>query len=99
MLIGALLAAFSLRLGVWYWPESGLVWMILFAPIVAIPIFTWFGLYRTIIRYIGLKDLWVVMQAVSLYALVWGVVVLMLAIEGVPRSIILINWYFNWNIS
>jgi len=92
VLIGILLAAFSLRLGVWYWPENDLVWAILGAPIVAIPIFVRFGLYRAIIRYIGFKALWAVVQAVSLYALVWGVVGFMSAIEGIPRSVIIINW-------
>ncbi|MCS5551575.1 MAG: polysaccharide biosynthesis protein, partial [Gammaproteobacteria bacterium] len=91
-LIGILLASFSLRLGVWYWPESDLVWVILGAPIIAIPIFIRFGLYRAIIRYIGFKALWAVFQAVTLYALVWGVVGFMLAVDGIPRSVILINW-------
>jgi len=87
-----LLAAFSLRLGTWYWPENDLVWAILGAPIIAIPIFIRFGLYRAIIRYIGFKALWAVVQAVSLYALVWGVIGFMSTIEGIPRSVILINW-------
>ena len=92
VLFCALLAAFSLRLGVWYWPESDLVWVVLGAPIIAIPIFVRFGLYRAIIRYIGFKALWAVVQAVSLYALVWGIVVFMSAMDGIPRSVILINW-------
>jgi FlaA1/EpsC-like NDP-sugar epimerase len=92
VLVCALLSAFSLRLGVWYWPENDLVWAILGAPIIAIPIFIRFGLYRAIIRYIGFKALWAVVQAVSLYALVWGVVGFMLAVDGIPRSVIIINW-------
>jgi len=92
VLIGILLAAFSLRFGVWYWPDNDLFWAILVVPIIAVPIFIRFGLYRAIIRYIGFKALWAVVQAVSLYALVWGVVILMSAIEGVPRSVIIINW-------
>ena len=92
VLIGTLLAAFSLRLGVWYWPENDLIWVILGAPIIAIPIFIRFGLYRAVIRYIGFKALWAVVQAVSLYALVWGVVGFMSAVEGIPRSVVLINW-------
>jgi len=91
-LICTLLIAFSLRFGTWYWPENDLVWVILGAPIIAIPIFVRFGLYRAIIRYIGFKALWSVVQAVSLYALVWGVVGFMLAVDDIPRSVILINW-------
>jgi FlaA1/EpsC-like NDP-sugar epimerase len=92
VLIGILLAAFSLRLGIWYWPDNDLVWVILGAPIIAIPIFIRFGLYRAIIRYIGLKVLWAVVQAVSLYALVWGLIGFMVSAEGIPRSVIIINW-------
>jgi FlaA1/EpsC-like NDP-sugar epimerase len=91
-LVCALLAAFSLKLGVWYWPESDLVWVILGAPIIAIPIFIHFGLYSAVIRYIGFKALWAIVQAVSLYALIWGAVGFMSAVEGIPRSVILINW-------
>ena len=88
-LIGTLISAFSLRLGVWYWPENDLVWVVLGSPIIAIPIFIHFSLYRSVIRYISFKALWAVVQAVSLYALVWGVVGFMSAVEGIPRSVIL----------
>jgi FlaA1/EpsC-like NDP-sugar epimerase len=44
------------------------------------------------VRYIGFKALWVIVQAVSLYALVWGVIALLSGMQGVPRSVILINW-------
>jgi len=68
------------------------VYLLLFAPLVAIPIFIKFGLYRAIVRYIGFKALWAIVQAVTLYALVWGVIALLSGAQGVPRSVILINW-------
>ena len=74
LLVLILLASFSIRLGYWYFPESDLIWVILSAPIIAVLIFVRFGLYRAIIRYIGFKALWAIAQAVSLYALVWGVI-------------------------
>jgi FlaA1/EpsC-like NDP-sugar epimerase len=92
LLILTLLVSFSVRFGYWYFPENDLIWIILGAPIIAVPIFVRFGLYRAIIRYIGFKALWAVVQAVSLYALIWGVVVFMVAVDGMPRSVILINW-------
>ena len=91
-LVSILLTSFTIRLGYFYVPEGDLVWMVLAAPIVAIPIFFRFGLYRAIIRYIGFKALWSIIQAVTLYALVWGVMGFMTAVEGMPRSVILINW-------
>ena len=56
-----------------------------------------FGLYRAIVRYIGFKALWAIIQAVSLFALSWGVIVLMSGIQGVPRSVIIINWIIFYN--
>ena len=95
LLVLMLLASFSIRLGYWYFPGGDLLWVIFGAPIIAIPIFVRFGLYRAVIRYIGFKALWAVLQAVSLYALIWGVVGFMVAVEGIPRSVILINWVLS----
>jgi len=92
MLIMGLLASFSLRLGEWYWPQDDSTWLIFIGPFIAIPIFTYFGLYQAIIRYIGFRALWAVVQAVSLYALLWAFVVLLSGVQGIPRSVTLINW-------
>ena len=95
IIVLVLLASFSLRLGLWYIPEGHLSFLIFGAPILAIPVFTRFGLYRAIIRYIEFNALWSVVQAVSLYALIWGVISLMASINGLPRSVILINWILS----
>jgi FlaA1/EpsC-like NDP-sugar epimerase len=95
LIVIVLLLSFSLRLSYWYFPE-GISSLIIFgAPIIALPIFWRFGLYLAIIRYIDFKALWAVVQAVSLYSLLWGIVSFMVAIEGLPRSVILINWFFS----
>ncbi len=88
----ALWASFSLRLGELYVPVDKVNYLFLVLPLIAVPIFGRFGLYRAIIRYIGFKAMWAVVQAVSLYTLVWGVLVLLSGIVGVPRSVLLINW-------
>jgi len=90
----ALWLSFSLRLGVFYVPEGDIIYLFLAVPIIAIPIFVRFGLYRAIIRYIGFRAMWGVVQAVSLYTLIWGVLVLLTGtgLIGVPRSVLLINW-------
>jgi len=92
IIILVLLSSFSLRLGEWFWPHNEVVYLILVGPIIAIPIFIKFGLYRAIVRYIGFTALWIIVQAVSLFALFWGVVVLLSGIQGIPRSVIIINW-------
>jgi len=95
VLVSILLASFSIRLGYWYFPQSDLVWVIFGAPVIASVIFVRFGLYRAVIRYVGFKALWSIVQAVSLYALVWGVIGFMAAVDGIPRSVILINWVLS----
>jgi FlaA1/EpsC-like NDP-sugar epimerase len=87
-----LLLSFSVRLGYWFWPEGVLFWVIIGAPILSIPIFVQFGLYQAVVRFSGLHELWAVIKAVSLYALLWGIIGFMSAVEGIPRSVILINW-------
>ena len=90
-----LLISFSLRLGEWFWPVSSLLWTILLSPIISLPIFISLGMYRSIIRFIGFKEIWVVVQAASLYALIWGIISLMSSVDGLPRSVILINWILS----
>ena len=98
LLIAILLIAFSLRLGGIYLPDENLFWVIFGSPLLAIPIFLKFRLYNTIIRYIGFKSMWMTLQAVSIYSLLWGIIAFMIASQGtgsiqdVPRSIVFINW-------
>jgi FlaA1/EpsC-like NDP-sugar epimerase len=92
LLLFALWASFSLRLDELYFPEGDIRYLFLAVPIIAIPIFIRLGLYRAIIRYIGFRAMWAVIKAVSLYTLVWGVIVLLSGVPGVPRSVLLINW-------
>ena len=73
LLIISLWLSFSLRLGTFYIPHNQAIsWVFLTLPLFAIPIFIRFGLYRAIIRYIGFRALWSVLQAVSLYAILRG---------------------------
>lgn len=95
VLVFALWVSFSLRLDDIFWPAGGfsnpLTWLILSAPLVAFPSFLYFGLYRAIIRYLGMRAVWSVVQAVTLYALLWGVLVFLSGVQGVPRSVVIIN--------
>ncbi len=53
----ALWLAFSLRLEVWYVPARTDIWVWLLVPVIFIPVFTRFGLYRAIFRFTGLATL------------------------------------------
>jgi FlaA1/EpsC-like NDP-sugar epimerase len=93
IVISVILISFSIRLGYFYWPDGVNLLAIIGAPFIAIPIFFSFGLYRSVVRYIGFKALFSIFQAVTLYAGIWGLIDFMFAsIEGTPRSVILMNW-------
>jgi len=92
-IFAVILASFSIRLGEFYWPDSDLLWVIIGSPIIAIPIFIRFSIYNTTIRFIGFNAIWDIAKAVSLYALVWGIICYLSAIDGIPRSVIIINGF------
>lgn len=87
--------SFFIRLGNWNWVSEGLVIAILASPLIAVTTFYRFGLYKNIIRFIGFKTIWEMVKAISLYSLLWGIIGFMAAIDGIPRSVILINWLLS----
>ena len=93
LLVLALWFSFSLRLGELFIIDISdrLIWLSAAAPIIAIPLFIRFGLYRAIIRYLGMRAAWPVVQAVALYAVLWGLLALLSGVPGIPRSVVLIN--------
>jgi FlaA1/EpsC-like NDP-sugar epimerase len=54
LLIAVLLLSYSIRLDYWYFPNDDTLRLILFAPIIGIPVFAKFGLYQSVIRYLDL---------------------------------------------
>ena len=54
---------------------------------IAIPIFWLFGSYRTIIRFAGLSIIFTVLMSVLLYGLLYFLVIGVYGIQGVPRTI------------
>ena len=93
-IISIIYAAFWIRLGYFFYPSNNaeLLIVIFGSPLLAIPIFTGFGLYREVIRFVGFKALWYIIQASFIYSMLWGLIVFMANIDDVPRSVILINW-------
>lgn len=88
----ALWAAFSLRLGEWYFPPEKQWILFCISPLLAVPIFIRLGLYHAIIRYIGGHVLWVIFQAVSLYSLVFSFIVFQTGLGLVPKTVPILNW-------
>ncbi len=59
--------------------------------IIAIPIFWFFGIYRTIFRYAGLSILSTISLSIFVYGFFYFVIIGIIVIPGVPRSIGLIQ--------
>ncbi len=91
--IVSLWLAFSLRLGEFYSPPQAQLWIFLLAPAVAVPVFIKFGLYRAVIRYIGIDAIWAISRAVLLFTLIFAVIVLTAGDSAglVPRTVYGIN--------
>lgn len=88
----ALWAAFSLRWGELYIPKGDEWYLFAAAPVIAVPIFVKLGLYRAIIRYIEVRALWTIIQATTLYALVFAFILYESGIKGIPRTVLPLNW-------
>ncbi|VVP77660.1 UDP-N-acetyl-alpha-D-glucosamine C6 dehydratase [Pseudomonas fluorescens] len=95
----ALWLAFVVRLGIdeVINPLTAHTWLFLCAPIVAIPLFIRFGLYRAVLRYFGNDALIEIVKAVSLSSLILGLVVYLYSNHQtvVPRSIIFNYWWLS----
>lgn len=92
LVLFALWLSFSLRWGELYVPQSGVLVLILASPLYSIPVFSYFGLYHAIVRYINFETLWNVVKAVTLSSLIFTLIVNLTAVKIVPRSVTLINW-------
>ena len=79
--------AFCLRLDTVAWPTDAQWWAYGLAPLLAIPIFIRFGLYRAIFRYTGQAALTATAKAVLLYAVVLTVILLWQRWPMVPRTL------------
>jgi len=92
----ALWAGYALRLGEW-WPQNMMNawWLFLAAPLVAVPIFLRMGLYRAVLRYVGIKSLITIVKAVSITTLVLLALLVMSQVHGVPRSVFFSFWLFS----
>ena len=91
--------AFALRLSEWFWPSESQLWLFVLGPILALPVFIRFGLYRAVIRYIGHKAMLAIIQAITMLVLIWLVIAITLlplyiGVEKLwfPRSVPILFW-------
>ena len=99
----AIWLSFALRLGL-FWPKEYIYpnwWIFLVTPLVAIPLLLKFGLYRSVIKYVGSKVVVSSFQAITITTVSAGFLMLIfrdteiLIGSNMPRSVILIFWFVS----
>ncbi|QXH37115.1 polysaccharide biosynthesis protein [Pseudomonas muyukensis] len=95
----ALWMAFVVRLGVeeTIEPLRNNLWIFIAAPVIAVPLFIRFGMYRAVMRYFGNDALVTIFKAVTMSSLLLGIVVYWYSNHQVviPRSIIFNYWWLS----
>lgn len=82
--------AYCLRLGVWILPNFDQLLLVFAAPLVALPVFVRFGLYRAVIRYLPERAFWSMTNAVIISTLLWVGILFLFEISRngtMPRSV------------
>ena len=92
LLVFSFWASLSIRSNTFYLPSMESNFLILLAPFIAIPIFYFFGLYKSLIRYSNYQALFTIMIASSVYTLLWFLIVLSVGIVEKPYDFLIINW-------
>ena len=83
--------AFYLRLGEFLSLTAAPLPTVYAALLIAIPTFVVFGMYRAIFRYSGLPAMLTVIRAMLVYGLIYATLFTVIAFEGIPRTIGLIQ--------
>lgn len=95
----ALWLAFVVRLGTdeLVNPLGDYLWVFIAAPMIGIPLFVRFGMYRAVMRYVGNDALMAIAKAVSLSALLLALAVYWYqeAPVVVPRSLVFNYWWLS----
>ena len=92
LLVLSFWSSLSIRINELYLPMPQTNLLILLGPFLAVPIFYFFGLYQSLIRYSNYQSLLTIMVAVSTYTLFWFFIVLSSGLVEKPYDFLIINW-------
>ncbi len=91
--------AFIVRLGLDYRVDmlGEQRWLFIIAPLIAIPLFVHFGMYRAVMRFIGKEVLVAIVKAVTISALVFALIIYWFEDHwaSVPRSLVINYWWLS----
>ena len=92
MLVFSFWASLSIRINDIYIASTDALLLIIIAPFIALPIFYSFGLYQSFIRYANYRALITLIFAVSIYTLLWFIIVVISGLIEKPYDFLIINW-------
>lgn len=85
--------AYALRMDAWWLTKlSEFAWLFPWTVILAVPLFMRAGMYRATTRYLGLRSIVAMAEAITLHVALLAVVLLIGGSEGFPRSVLAIYW-------
>ena len=85
-------SSLSIRINDIYIASGDSLLLIIIAPFIALPIFYSFGLYQSFIRYANYRALITLIFAVSIYTLLWFIIVVISGLIEKPYDFLIINW-------
>ena len=92
LLVGGFWLSLSLRINDFFSPSMPSVYLIVLAPLFALPIFYFFGLYNSLVRYSNYKSVQTITIAITIYSFLWFLLVLIIGIIEKPYDFLIINW-------
>jgi len=92
ILISTVWTAYVLDFGAIYPFTFSNYGIFLSSVLIAIPVFIIFDLYKSIIRFIGFKEIWVIVKAVTIYSFLWGLVVSYFYPEESNLTVFFMHW-------
>ncbi len=92
ILISTVWTAYVLDFGTIYPFTFSNYGIFLSSVLIAIPVFIIFDLYKSIIRFIGFKEIWVIVKAVTIYSFLWGLVVSYIYPEESNITVFFMHW-------
>ena len=97
LLPASLWISLSLRLSnIWpikYWFENW--WILILMPLLSIPLFIHYGLYRAILKYMGYQVIIATVKAITIASLSLGTILMFVRDIYFPRSTIMIYWFVS----